>query len=444
MYGRREQAEAHTFVVDRLVAAVLRVDPDTPDRPLRRTTVGLFAGVGIVVLIVAIILIVSLFFGGGGADWGKPGTVIVDEDSGNRYLLIDDRLRPVLNLASARLLVGGDPPVAFVSGEELADVPQGAPIGIPGAPDTLPRANPSEQPWFVCAGSTDGAARLSVTVGELPGVTRTGVDEAVLVRVDDGLYLAWRGTRLRITADWVPRALGLDPADAIPVDPAWLNALPAGPDLGAPPVARGGSGPDVDGRPTTLGQLVSVPDAVGDRTFVVAENGLLPVSLTVAALLTADPNPETPPTITLTPARLVTQPVLAAPAWQADLPPRPPAAWDAERRVPCVRWQDERAALVSAPELAGVGVAGDKITRDERVADLVQVRPGAGMIARTRPAPGVPGAGIYLVTEAGAKFPVADGEAAEALGFSVEAAVLVPAELLALLPTGPVLDLPDK
>jgi type VII secretion protein EccB len=443
MYGRREQAEAHTFVVDRLVAAVLRVDPDTPDRPLRRTTVGVFAGIGIVVLIVAIILIVTLFFGGGGDDWSKPGTVIVDEDSGNRYLLVDDRLRPVLNLASARLLVGGDPPVALVSGEDLADIPQGAPIGIPGAPDTLPPANPTAQPWFVCAGTRDGAALVSVTVGELPEVTETDVDEAVLVRVDDGLYLAWQGTRLRVVADWVPRALGLDPALALPVDPAWLNTLPAGPDLGVPPVTRGGPGPDVDGRPATLGQLVSVPDAVGDRTFVVAEEGLLPVSLTVAALLAADPNQRTPSTITLTPARLAGQKVLSAPAWQADLPARPPALWDIASGVPCVRWQDDRVALVSAPGMAGAGVLGDGITRDERVADLVQVLPGAGMIARTRPAPGVPGAGIYLVAEAGAKFPVADGEAAEALGFSTESAVLVPAVLLALLPTGPVLDLPE-
>jgi hypothetical protein len=169
------------------------------------------------------------------------------------------------------------------------------------------------------------------------------------------------------------------------------------------------------------------------------------VSVTVAALLNAVPDgaaPSRPPAVTLTPARLATATILPAPAWQADLPPRPPSALPAGR-VPCVRWQNDRVTLVSAPGLAGAGVQGDEITRDERVADLVQVRPGAGMIARTRPSPGVPGAGTYLVTEAGVKFPVAGGDAAEALGFSVESAVLVPAQLLALLPTGPVLDLPE-
>ncbi|MDU0295112.1 type VII secretion protein EccB, partial [Saccharothrix longispora] len=79
-------------------------------------------------------------------------------------------------------------------------------------------------------------------------------------------------------------------------------------------------------------------------------------------------------------------------------------------------------------------------TRDERVADRVEVAPGAGLLARTRPAPGVPGEGVYLITEPGAKYPVASADAAAALGLPVESATAVPADLLALLPTGPVLD----
>ncbi|OLF17631.1 type VII secretion protein EccB [Actinophytocola xanthii] len=445
MYGRREQVEAHSFLVSRIIAAVLRTDPDAPARPLRRTTSGLLGGIGIALLVVAITLIVTLFFGGGSDKWREPGTLIVDEDSGNRYLLVDGRLRPVLNYASARLLVEGEPPVATVSGDDLADTPQGAPIGIPGAPDSVPSANASAQPWTVCSGvpeDGENAAAVGVTVGAAAGVTAFGADEAVLVRVGGQQYLAWQGTRLRLTAEWVPRALGLDPDAAIPVDSAWLNTLPAGPDLGSPPVVHGGPGPAVAGQDTTLGQLVSVPDAVGDKAFVVAESGLMPVSTTVATLLGADPDLDLAPTITLTPAELAAERVLAAPVWQAELPPRPPSAMDTSVRVPCVRWESDRVALVSAEGLAGVAVNGEGLTRDGRVADRVEVVPGAGVIARTRPAPGVPGAGVYLITETGAKFPVADGAAAEALGLSLESAELVPAELLALLPTGPVLEVP--
>lgn len=442
MYGRREQVEAHSFLVGRILAAVLRTDPDAPDRPLRRTTVGLAGGIGVAIIVMAIVLIVTLFTGRGSDAWrDEPGTLVVDEDSGNRYLLVDGRLRPVLNYASARLLVRGNPPVATVSSADVADFPKGAPVGIAGAPDTLPPATPSNAPWTVCAGVADEDPDVSVTVGDLPGVTMVGSDEAVLVSAGGQLYLAWGDARLRITAPWVPRALGMDPAAAVPVDSAWLNTLPAGPDLGAPPVTHGGAGPVVAGRQTTGGQLVTAPDAVGDNTFVAAEGGLVPVSRTVATLLGADPDVPHLPAVAITPAQLAEQKILAAPVWQAELPPNPPAVMDVENQVPCVRWQDDRAALVAAPGMSGSSADPVGVTRDGRVADLVEVTPGAGLIARTRPAPGVPGAGVYLVTEAGAKFPVADEKAAEALGFSVAAAQLVPAELLALLPTGPVLDL---
>lgn len=442
MYGRREQVEAHSFLTNRISAAVLRTDPDAADRPLRRTTVGMAGGIGVAILVVAIVLIVTLFTDRNGESWRQPGTLIVEEDSGNRYLLIAGQLRPVLNYASARLLVQGNPPVESVSADDVADVPKGAPIGIMGAPDTLPSPQPAAPPWTVCAGVGKDDPGTAVTVGDLPGMRVAGEGEALLVRSGDQLFLAWQGSRLRIAAPWVPRALGLDPSAAVPVDSAWLNVLPSGPDLGAPPVEHGGPGPNLGGRFTTAGQLVSVPEAVGDNDFVVAPNGLLPVSETVAALLRADPDTEQSAEITLTPAQLATQQVLAAPVWQAELPATPPLAMNTRSAVPCVRWESDRAALVSAPAMVGSTQDSDPagVVRDGRVADVVDVAPGAGLLARTRPAPGVPGAGVYLITEAGAKFPVANAEAAQALGFSVDAAELVPAELLALLPTGPVLD----
>src|SRR5690349_11513318 len=123
MYSRRDQADAHAFLVGRLIAAVLRTEPDARDRPLRRTSVGMLGGVAIGVLVVAAVVAIGLFTGsgngtgigsvgagmgiGGPKGWRKPGTLIVDKDNGNRYLLIGDQLRPVLNYASARLLVRG-------------------------------------------------------------------------------------------------------------------------------------------------------------------------------------------------------------------------------------------------------------------------------------------------------------------------------------------------
>ncbi|MDQ2589055.1 type VII secretion protein EccB [Saccharothrix yanglingensis] len=441
MYDRREQVQAHSFLVGRLDSAVLRSDPDAPDRPLRRTSAGVLGGIAVGGLVIAGVLVASLFTSGSGTKWREAGSLVVDGDTGNRYLLVDGRLRPVLNYASARLVLGAGMKVAKVRTKDLDGTPKGTPIGILGAPDAIPTA-PAPQPWTVCAGTGEDGPLVSVTVGPAAGTAEVPADRALLVRVDGELHLAWRDRRFRVTAPWAPRALGLDPDSALDVDATWLNVLPAGPDLGAPQVRRGGRGPAVGGRPTTVGQFVSVPDAVGGGSFVVAPDGLVPVTGAVAALVAADPAAQGLPALRITPAELAEQTVLPAPAWQAELPPEPPSPVLAGDDVACVRWSDDTAALVVAPPPSGPGRGADPegVTRDERVADRVEVAPGAGLLVRTRPAPGVAGASTYLVTETGAKFPVANDDAAAALGLPVDSAPAVPPDLLTLLPTGPVLD----
>lgn len=445
MYSRRDQVDAYAFVAGRLASAVLRTDPDGPERPLRRTGVGLAVGIAVGLLVTAIVVAVNLVLdmSGSNEDWREPGTLIVAEDSGSRFMLVGGQLRPVLNQASARLLVGKSPTVVTVTGDDLAGVPRGAPIGILGAPDAIPTGT-VDSPWTVCMG-TGGADQLSVTIGAGAMVSDVADGEALLVSAGGDTYLVWRGTRLRIEQEWVPRALGLDPAQAVAVDSSWLNTLPSGPDLGSPPVDvdTQRSGPDINGTQTKVGQLILVPDAVGDKYFVAAEDGLLPVTSTVAALLNADPTSRSGQSpLRITPADLATQDVLPAPVWQSALPTQPPDAVDLAGQVPCVRWEQSGARLVTAPPPQGDGQSDQTagVVRDGRVADRVEVLPGAGFLARTRPAPDVPGAGTYLITEAGAKFPVADAESATALGLAAETARLVPAELLALLPTGPVLE----
>jgi len=103
-----------------------------------------------------------------------------------------------------------------------------------------------------------------------------------------------------------------------------------------------------------------------------------------------------------------------------------------------------KTAVVAVP--AAVLAAADPVDaagmqRDSRTADRVAVTPGGGMLTRTLAAPGVPGEGLYLVVDSGAKYPVDGDAAAKALGYAPDRAAAVPADLLALLPTGPVLHL---
>ncbi|GAA3014344.1 type VII secretion protein EccB [Actinokineospora diospyrosa] len=441
MYSRRDQVQAHSFLVGRLVSAVLRVDPDALDRPLRRTVVGLFGGTAVAGLVVVVVLVIGLLSPGGKDTWREPGALIVDEDTGSRYLMHEGKLRPVLNYASARLLLGANPKVATVATADLAGVPQGGPVGIMGAPDTLPGAGGPPRAWTVCAMSTPDGPGVTLAV-TADGQSIPATDGALLVRAPNGAtHLAWRDRRMRVTATWVPTALGLDPGSAVPVTESWLNALPAGPDLGSPKVERGGEGQVIAGKTTTIGQLLQVPEAVvGDRFYLVQRGGLLPVSATVAALLVADPASTEPPR-QVTASALAAATMLPTPDWQNALPAELPEPMEMGNGTPCVRWAGEKAEVVVAPRRDGEpDPAVQGAGRDNRTADRVQVAPGAGLLVRTRPAPGVPGAGMYLVTDAGTKFPVASGDAAAALGQPADSAAQVPADLLALLPTGPVLD----
>jgi len=465
VHSRRDQVQAHTFMVGRLVSALLQGEPDLAVPPTRRTPLGLIIGSVLAAIVVAGVAVLALLAPGGATGWRKPGTLIVEKQTGNRFVLLDGRLRPVLNYASARLLLGSKPTVDSVRTSALADVPRGAAVGILGAPDSLPDPDsPHGGPWLVCGTSTADSngpgsrPAVALRIGAAADTRPVPDGQAVLVRTTDGTrYLAWRDRRLRLAAPWVERALGLDDSAAVPVRDSWINALPAGPDLGPQPLpGRGGPGPVLDGRPSRVGQVFVVHGTgVAARFYQLSTGGLVPATATATALALGDPDAavayrdQPPQPFELSPTALGSATVLPAPGWQAQAPGTPPAVvagGAGGSTVPCVQAvpgaDRPTVSVVTAPaEVAGDStVGGPALVRDARTADLVAVRPGAGLLARTQPAPGLPGAGLYLVTEDGAKYPVASADAADALGQPVSSAVAMPADLLALLPTGPVLD----
>jgi hypothetical protein len=140
MRSRRDQVQAHAYMVGRLTCALVHAEPDAPETPMRRTTLGSFGGLVIGAILVAVFLVWGLILPGGKAGALTSGTLIVASQTGSRYLYLGGVLSPVLNWASARLLLGGQPKVQMVRDSALADVPQGPPLGIVGAPDALPPA----------------------------------------------------------------------------------------------------------------------------------------------------------------------------------------------------------------------------------------------------------------------------------------------------------------
>ena len=412
-------------------------------------------------LIVVACGIFGFFFPGGNMTWREPGAIIVEEDTGATYVYDASSgvLRPVINHASALLLTGPNSEVRSVSSKSLRGVPHGLPIGIPGAPDSLPAVGRLERgPWLVCATSqidVSGTARPAVTIaiGVSELMEASAVTAAVLVSAADEKYLLWNGRRLRVAGKAAMVALGLEQTHPVPVTQAWLNGVPAGPDLATPVVAgRGGPGPTLDGRLTRVGQVLRVSgldSATTDYRLVLAD-GLATLTTTQAQLILADPATRaaydaSPAPIDVGSATVVATARSATSLEAAGWPAKPPALLDpgqlGERKL-CSRTRfgpDGGQDLVIA-SLARVRVFPlPTATAADRTAGFVAIAAGSGVLARPETAPGHAGVSIWLITDVGLRFALSS-DAVNALGYSGVSPVDVPSLLLSLMPTGPTLD----
>ncbi|WP_300265928.1 type VII secretion protein EccB [Microbacterium sp.] len=422
MYGRRDLVDSHLFLRGRLTAAVLRIDPDSPEQPLRRNDVGMKIGIAVALVVALIVAVLNIFLFTVNDVWrNTPSALILDESTGTRYFMVDETLHPVLNLTSAALFLGAPPELIKVSPEDIAGVPRGEGIGKAGLPDSLPSSSSTTAVWTACA-ADDGAA---LNVAPRSDAAEMSHDEAVLVSAGDELHLIWNDSRLRIADDWVARALGFEPNDARDVAPAFLNTIPSGADLDLSALTLGGEGPLIAGEESTLGQLIEVSGAQSsDNTYVVTADGLMHVTDTVDALLRAAPDSDLPDPRVISPRALTTATVVETAAWQDQLPTTIPIPLD-DHVTPCSIWNDG--------EIVSGSVSGRSLS------EAVVVAPGSGLLAATASAPGVHGAGLYLVSDAGTKYPVANAATATALGLDAASSPAIPEDFLALLPTGPLI-----
>lgn len=155
--------------------------------------------------------------------------MIVEKETGTRLVMVGDILHPVLNYASARLVVGAsNPAIAVVSHASLSSAKRGGVIGIAGAPDAIPEASAiTDSAWSVC--STVAPSGESATAVVMAGARPTGgraLGSSVLV-ADPG-YAISDGRRSRISD---PHSVPASSRRA--VDAGVLGLLPDGPDVSA-------------------------------------------------------------------------------------------------------------------------------------------------------------------------------------------------------------------
>ncbi|HXV92705.1 MAG TPA: type VII secretion protein EccB [Pseudonocardia sp.] len=455
MQTKRDQLHAYLFVVGRVKAAVLRANPDGPSIPFRRSTSSTLVGIVVTLVVVGVCVVIGFLFPGRSTSWQDGRSVIVAKETGARFVYVGGLLHPVLNFASARLVLGANAGTVTVSAASLDGTPRGAPIGIPGAPDALPAAaGLLGEPVMACVqppppSAAPGSPPRLVVVGGLDVPVRP-LDAAVLVQAPgEGVYLAWQGQRLRVPDPAVPLALGIT-AEARPVPLRWLNTLLPRADLVPPEVpARGGPSAASSAQASLrTGQVLAVESMTGDpRYLLVLPEGLAPIDQLTAALLLGDPRSAEAYGGAVTVREIPGGVVAGAPqttfevpeSWPDTVPP--PARIDADSALCTVHRadaaRDEPPALLTVP---ATDLARAVAVPRDADRDVTAIRPGAALLARSTSVPGVEGGALYLVTDAGVRHALPSPETARSLGYPPEAAVPVPAELLQGIPEGPALD----
>ncbi|WP_431729737.1 type VII secretion protein EccB [Verrucosispora sp. TAA-831] len=446
MPSRQDQLHSYQFTLQRVVAALVMRETDPVRSPMRRLAGAALASVLVAVVGLGAFALYGLFTGGG-ATWRDTAAVIVEKESGARFVYREQRLHPVRNYASALLIVGADQPrTVLVSRRSLDGVPRGVPLGIGDAPDSLPDTGRlTTAPWTVCSSVSTPAGperpHSTLLIGSGGDDGRPLGAYGLLLRAPDGaLHLLWQQRRHLVRdTDRVLAALAATRARAVPVAAALLNAVPAGADL--KPLEIPGLG-DRAVRVTgaRVGDVLVVRNPGGGRQYaVVLRDGLAGITELQAALLLARTGQREPDPVSL--GRFAALPQLddLTPNGPGAPPEVPPRLTAEDTSTLCVRVGDDTGPVdlrlgVRTPEPVGVP------HRATGAADQVSVEPGRGAVVESVAAPGATGGAISLVTDLGRRYVLADAAVPAMLGYGEVRPVRLPAGVVDLVPAGAPLD----
>ncbi|WP_033346206.1 type VII secretion protein EccB [Catenuloplanes japonicus] len=430
MQTQRDHVHAHTFMMGRIGSALVEGDPTGAELPGRRAQTGLLVGVVLALLVTAGFGVYGWLVPGGSRAWATPGAILVEKETGTRYVYLDGVLHPTANLTSAMLIQGGRNTVKLISAASLAGLPRGPQVGIPDAPQTVPDPDRLRAgPWLAClAGSvTDEAGdRLGVVLDPRAPATPVAPGTFALARDGDRVYLLTGGRKHRVDDPAVLVALGAATVRPVPAPAVWLGWLPDGVALAPAALPGAGSaGPRVAGRSYPVGTLFRQADQI----FVLRADGLAALSATEFLLLTAT----TGKPVEVDAAAIVAADRSADRTLMDRLPDltglRPA---DAPGTVLCLRQRP-----------AGDGVLAQEVVVTPRgtpgATGGVHAEPGTGMSVYAAPVIGHDPREPWYVDDTGTAYPLAGTDAVPALGLDRAVAVPFPRGLLALLPHGPAL-----
>ncbi|MGV9800132.1 type VII secretion protein EccB [Mycobacterium sp. NPDC003449] len=467
----RAQVNGYRFLIRRLEHALIRGDSRMIHDPMRGQTRALIVGLVIAVLITGAATVMAFF---------KPSPnigdaqIVLSKTSGAPYVRIGDQVHPVLNLASARLIVGKNDSPKQVDEKFLDALPRGPMVGVVGAPASINGGDDmARSSWTVCdnlqtPGVTEatGTSSLQTTVLANDPVLGNGIrpvdpDEAVLTRAGATTYLVYRGVRAPVDASdpVLVNGLHLQGASARPMSMSLLNSFP----LVAPiiPVTVEGSGEPSPllGPEHRVGSIVKSVDSRGEQLYVVLREGLQPISQATADIIRYSASGE----VSSGGVDEIAAGVLAeAPTVHRlavdHYPSNPPRIVEPDPdRVVCMGWQrsntDAEATVrllvghrlptadgAQLVRLAGADGSGPAV-------DSVYLTPGAGeYVQATGGDPDSRSTGqLFYVSDTGVRYHIKDPPTADALGVTgvkisdgpTNAPQWAPWPVLSLLPAGP-------
>lgn len=459
MASRKDQLNAYTFARKRTVAAFLQPSPSGSEegapRPLRTVLPTCVVGALVVVVFGAWGLIKPSAPQG----WSEPGkNVIVGSESTTRYVVLETdgkkQLHPVLNLASARLLLDSAKYQVIKVKESVLDsgkIPHGATIGIPYAPDRLPSADEAgkAKKWAVCErpGAGSGADAVDRAVFVLAGSDSDVVDDAHRITGEQALYVTDKkgaeylvdpaGTRFLIGGkNWskkpparmelLRRTLFGQGARPQLVSDEWLASLNEGAPLVFPQVPGYGTQskvhvPGLDFPNLNVGMVLQTTQGRVER-YVVLDDSVQPISELVARLLLSseeamsiypDSNPRE---LTVPQAAITPDPTVFAGNyhWPKRIPTEANSASKAagSRNVSCSVYRGSVDAQ-GRPNLsvwAGTSYPAQIVDG----ASSAYVTPGSGLLFKELTGKNTGGGSLYLVTDTGLRYSVPSNNDTEA------------------------------
>jgi type VII secretion protein EccB len=464
----RAQVNGYRFLIRRLEHALIRADSRMIHDPMRGQIRSLLVGLVIAVLITGAAGVLAFF---------KPSPnignaqILISKSSGALFVLIGDRIHPVLNIASARLIVGKPEVPKQVDDKWINQLPRGPMVGIIGAPTSIHAADDLQMSsWSVCDTATlpnlqkgTGVASLDTTVLANDPVLSDDIRAAspaqmVLADAGGAVYLIYGGVRAPIDPHdpILSNALHLQGVQARPISPGLLNSFALVPPIGPVSIEGAGEVNPAIGPIYRVGSIVKTVDSRGEQLYVVLRQGLQPISAATADIIRYG-NPADTTTREISPA--VLSKVAVVHILPVDhYPTVPPQIVSLEPdRVVCMSWQRSNTAVQATIRLlVGYRLPIPAGAQPVRLAtadgngpglDAVYIKPGTGEFVQAT------GGGaesravgqLFYVADTGLRYHIKDLPTATALGVTgikdpdsdAELPQMAPWPALSLLPPGP-------